>query len=302
MTYNTELQSKNDKIRSLIEQVNGLPNAGSGGINTSDATATADKIFLNESAYVKDKKVVGTFTIDEELNTQEDLIAEIASALEGKAAGGGNGGSGGGSLDSFISGEIEEITSYVDFIRMYCFYMSGITSADFPLATSMGEYAFYYCPRLTNVNIPLVESVDCDTFESCESLGAINLPSATYIGDMAFAYCSMLTDVNAPLVEFIGGYAFGLCSSLTTIDLPSVTEISFGAFEGCESLTSLILRSENFCYIYEDSWVLSGTPIEAGEGYIYVPRALISDYQADAAWSVYASQFRAIEDYPDICG
>lgn len=59
-------------------------------VNTTDATATADKIFKNESAYVNGTKVTGTFTIDNEVNTQEDLLAELQTALAGKIAGSGN--------------------------------------------------------------------------------------------------------------------------------------------------------------------------------------------------------------------
>lgn len=60
-----------------------------GGIDTSDATATADEIFSGETAYVNGSKVTGNFTINNELSTQTDLISQIQSALEGKAAGGG---------------------------------------------------------------------------------------------------------------------------------------------------------------------------------------------------------------------
>ena len=38
------------------------------------------------------------------------------------------------------------------------------------------------------------------------------------------------------------------------------------------------------------------------QGYIYVPKALLEDYKVATNWSVYADKFRAIEDYPDICG
>ena len=61
-----------------------------GGLDTSDATASADEIFQGETAYIDGEKVTGTFTIENELSTQDDLIAQIQSALEGKAAGGGN--------------------------------------------------------------------------------------------------------------------------------------------------------------------------------------------------------------------
>lgn len=58
------------------------------GIDTSDATITPDTVFLNETGYANGQKVTGTFTIEDEVSEQENLIAQIASALEGKATGG----------------------------------------------------------------------------------------------------------------------------------------------------------------------------------------------------------------------
>lgn len=82
------IKNNTTSLQSLLEAVNALPEvSGSGGTDTSDATATADKIFLNETAYVNNEKVTGTFTIDSELNTQDDLIAQIQSALANKAGG-----------------------------------------------------------------------------------------------------------------------------------------------------------------------------------------------------------------------
>lgn len=64
----------------------------SGGTDTSDATATADDILSGKTAYVKGSKVSGTFTINEELTTQETLLsdqdaklAELAEILSNKA-------------------------------------------------------------------------------------------------------------------------------------------------------------------------------------------------------------------------
>lgn len=59
---------------------------GVGGIDTSDATAAAGDIMLDKTAYADGEKVTGSFTIDSELNEQDDLIAQIQSALESKAS------------------------------------------------------------------------------------------------------------------------------------------------------------------------------------------------------------------------
>lgn len=59
----------------------------SSGIDTSDATATAADMLSGETAYAKGEKITGTFTIDSELTTQDNLISQIQTALQNKAAG-----------------------------------------------------------------------------------------------------------------------------------------------------------------------------------------------------------------------
>lgn len=58
-------------------------------LDTSDATAAADEIFLGETAYADGEKVTGTFTLAAEMTEQNSLIAQIRQTLEEKAAGGG---------------------------------------------------------------------------------------------------------------------------------------------------------------------------------------------------------------------
>jgi hypothetical protein len=68
-------------LRDLTDYVAQVAN----GIDTTDATATADEIFHGETAYAKGQKVTGTFSIDNELTSQESLITQIQAALEGKS-------------------------------------------------------------------------------------------------------------------------------------------------------------------------------------------------------------------------
>jgi hypothetical protein len=58
------------------------------GIDTSDATATADDILIGKTAYANDEKIIGTFSLDAEITTQDDIISQIQNALEGKTIGG----------------------------------------------------------------------------------------------------------------------------------------------------------------------------------------------------------------------
>lgn len=107
-----------------------------------------------------------------------------------------------------------------------------------------------------------------------------------------------ITEFKDDVLKTIGRYAFYQVESLVNVDLPTVTSIGDHAFYGCSSLTTLILRSAIMCTL--DIGSLSGTQIASSKGYIYVPRALVDSYKS--SWSSYTSRFRAIEDYPNICG
>jgi hypothetical protein len=87
--------------------------------------------------------------------------------------------------------------------------------------------------------------------------------------------------------------------ALTLLDLPSVTQIGSNAFGNCSALSTLILRSGSVCTL---EGTINDTPIANGNGYIYVPSALVDSYKSASNWSTYTNQFRAIEDYPEICG
>ena len=115
--------------------------------------------------------------------------------------------------------------------------------------------------------------------------------------------------IEGTIVEFrdnvltkVVAYVFLDCKNLIHVNLPSVTSIGTESFKDCSSLEVLILSSESICTL-SNSNSFSNTPIAKGTGYIYVPRALLSDedaakdYRRATNWSTYANQFRALEDY-----
>ena len=95
----------------------------------------------------------------------------------------------------------------------------------------------------------------------------------------------------------VGDYAFYKATSLTKAELAAVSSIGAYAFNGCTALNMLILR--NATMVTLGSNALASSAIASGTGYVYVPSALVDTYKADSAWSTYAAQIRAIEDYPE---
>ena len=115
--------------------------------------------------------------------------------------------------------------------------------------TSIGDYAFYVCYRLTSIEIPnSVTSIGSYAFSGCSGLTSVEIPnSVTSIGDWAFWGCTGLTSVEiGNSVTSIGREAFYGCSGLTSVEIPnSVTFIGESAFSGCSGLTSVEFSAEN---------------------------------------------------------
>ena len=63
---------------------------------------------------------------------------------------------------------------------------------------SIGEAAFYFCTKLTNVIIGNnVTSIEYYAFSYCESLTSITIPSSvTNLGNLVFYHCDKLTEIN----------------------------------------------------------------------------------------------------------
>ena len=81
----------------------------------------------------------------------------------------------------------------------------------------------------------------------------------------------------------------GYAGTRTLLDLTDVESFTRASFNGT-TLTSLVLRGYTIPTIETLYW-------SGGISYIYVPSALIEEYKVATNWTVYADQFRALEDY-----
>lgn len=153
-----------------------------------------------------------------------------------------------------------------------------LVSADFPNVTHL-HYNRYFqgCTALTDINMPLLDAVPFNMFNGCTSLSSVNLPMAKTVSTSAFTNCP-----------------------LTKVILPICTNIGTNAFSGCTALNTIVLRSSTVCSLVNVS-ALNKTPFANGGtgGTVYVPAALISEYQQATNWStLYAAgtcNFVAIE-------
>lgn len=179
--------------------------------------------------------------------------------------------------------------------------------------TSIRQYAFRGATALVEVNLPEATSIATNSFYGCSKMTVFTAPKLKTIASNAFNGCSILPDIVLPSLTAGGEYIFRYCYELLTVDFSVITNIAKNMFYDCRRLTAVILRSSTMatlantsaftnCYHFHGTKNSTYNPDGLQDGYIYVPAALIEEYKAATNWSTLASQFRAIEDYPEITG
>ena len=229
-----------------------------------------------------------------------------------------------GTITSYSSDSLTEVTGY-GLSRL-----SDLVEVSLSNVETVGNYAISNDEKLSSLSIPKVKSIGNNTINYVD-IESFDCPELEYIGDYALRHCDSLTTLNIPNVETIGTSSIAAggsnsicyCSSLESIVLKKVEVVSGGIGYDCPNLKSadlyiatsvgaifrsspnfetLIIRTQDVVCSAAAGSLLQGTKIAGGTGYIYVPAALIEDYKVATNWTKYASQFRAIEDYPEICG
>ena len=156
-------------------------------------------------------------------------------------------------------------------------YKSGGTSwgeggqwkeVDAPELTSLGLYGLRSCTKMIKAHLPKVTSLGNNNgFNGCTQLAGIVLPS---------------------LNSKIGSMSFRTNSKLKYGDFKNVTSIETYAFQDCVIFDTLIIRNTSTAATLANINAFNNTPFASGKagGTLYVPSALISDYQSATNWSV----------------
>ena len=112
--------------------------------------------------------------------------------------------------------------------------------------TSIGDYAFYGCKRLTTVNLPnSLVSIGKGAFSNCPSLKSVNLEnsSVSAIPASCFAGDAALTSLNLESIMSVGSEAFS-GTSIKSVVLPQATYLAPYALADMPSLREAIINNE----------------------------------------------------------
>jgi hypothetical protein len=141
----------------------------------------------------------------------------------------------------------------------YAFFQcAALENLDLPQVTAIGAYAF--CPNsntgggttnnttLERVDLPRVETIGDWAFFRCIAIAELNLPEVLKIERNAFSgqpnsYNTVLETVDLLNAEYIGTAAFRYCPAISAINLPNAGEILGGAFGNEAAKPNMVLKS-----------------------------------------------------------
>ena len=139
-------------------------------------------------------------------------------------------------------------------------------------------------------------------FAYCSAMTSILAPELQSVPYQMLYYCAALEEVVFPKASSVNAGAFNYCTNLKKIDLGgAITRFSSAFMTSASKVTALILRGVTSVPTIS-STTFNNTAVKSGTCYVYVPKALEDTFKVASYWSTYASQIRALEDYPDICG
>ena len=192
-------------------------------------------------------------------------------------------------------------------LRDFAFTGSGVKEFRADNYTGESNDRVFSSSKVESVYMPNCTTIGSGMFRESSIKNMTFSPDLSAIRNDAFTSTS-IEEFVYPKAKLMMYGVFNNCKKLKKVDIKgwdSGTNIN-NIFSNASALETLILRSTTLLTLNTSS--LQGSAIEAGTGYVYVPKTLangadgVETYRAATNWSVYAERIRAIEDYPEICG
>lgn len=184
----------------------------------------------------------------------------------------------------------ESVTSLGDYAFQSCYKLTRITIPQ--SVTSLGDGVFQECTGLTDITLPDgLKSVSNNAFGLCENLSEVHLPEGVVsLGRGAFASCKSLSDILLPeSLTTIGPAAFSSCSGLSSVAIPKgITSIGSSAFFNCSSLEKITIQAISL------PQGESGMFDRTNDCPIYVPTESLLAYANADIWNNYRERIRGI--------
>ena len=141
------------------------------------------------------------------------------------------------------------VTSIANYAFAGCNRLTSVTIPDG--VTKIGNSAFLLCSRLEHVTLGNdLTDVGIGAFASCDDLAYTEYENGNYLGNENNPYQVLIsipsTDISSfvihPNTKAIGGGSFSYCSKLTAITLPEgLVFVGRNAFSNCRALTQITI-------------------------------------------------------------
>jgi hypothetical protein len=161
---------------------------------------------------------------------------------------------------------------------------------------TIGQQCFYGYAK-QNILIPQsVTNIGAGAFYNCStSTSDIVLPNLSECGNQAFLGTGFKRALDLGSITYIGWQLFYKGKVEFVVIPETVTMVYNSAFLDCP-LTTLIVEA-TIPPTLQSTDFIQGTPIEKGNGAIYVPDSSVTAYREASGWSAYASRIKPLSEY-----
>lgn len=154
------------------------------------------------------------------------------------------------------------------------------------------EYMFVGATNLENINLSEATILGGNSLKGCTKLKNIHFPKVYECRSLCMSECSLLETIVLPALKYANTGVMKTNPVLTAVDIGktalTANDMYLGqqVFQNDSALAVLVLRS-NTAYALQNINTFSGTPFASGGsgGTLFVPSALISNYQSATNWS-----------------